>query len=338
VAKRQLTIAAFHEGTSWRLEEEALAPLRASAPEDMAVVAVRSYRELLEALPRTTHLVGVSAAAQTLRDQAPELQWVQLLSLSAESLRTLGPLLAAGVRVTSSQRARAPQAAEHALLLTLALCRRLGDAVDLQRAHTWGTSQLAPSVRDLFAACVGVVHLGPVGTAVARTMAAMGCETLAVGAEQLDDEDAASLAGVEKGPLRALDELLARSDVVVITPPLTLRAEPTLDRAAFEALKATALLVDVSRAHVVDESALFRALRRERLAGAALDAVERAPLPAHHPLWTMPNVLITPSLAGVSPSFWQRAMGLAAENLHRLSKGEPLLDELRTSAAAAAVG
>lgn len=336
MAARRLTVAAFHEETGWRLGEEALAPLRASAPEDMAIVVVRSHRELLETLPETTHLVGVSAAAQTLREHAPKLQWVQLLSASAESLTTLGPLLAAGVRVTSSQRARAPQAAEHALLLTLALCRRLSEAVDLQRAHTWATSRLAADVRDLFSSCVGVVHLGPVGATIARTMATLGCETLAVGAESLNEEDAASLAKVEKGPLRALDELLARSDVVIATPPLALRPGPTLDRAAFESMKASAFLVDVSRPHVVDESALFQALRKEKVAGAALDAVERAPLPADHPLWTMPTVLLTPSLAGVSPSFWQRAVTLAAENLRRVTQGQPLLDEVQAPAATAA--
>lgn len=332
MSSHQLVVAALHDASGWSLSDQALAPLREAALSDLTVAAATTPHALIEALPTTTHLIGVPLPIESLLEHAVSLQWAQLVSPSRESPAVVHALLDAGVRVTSGGRARASQCAEHALLLALALLRALPGAIDAQQAHVWGTSMLGPLVRDLYSSTVGVIGLGPIGVAVAQRFAAMGCETLAVGAEPCDKE----LTIVETGPLGAIEELLARSDVVVATPPCAPRTTPWLDRAAFESMKRSSLVVDISRPHLVDASALVRALRKGQIAGAAVDVAERTPPVHDDPIWTMPNILVTPGISGVSPRFWRDTIAFAADNLRRLEANEPLLDEISIDAVAAA--
>src|SRR5437773_1171986 len=91
-------------------------------------------------------------------------------------------------------------------------------------------------------------------------------------------------------------------------------------------LGATAVLVNVGRGHLVDEPALIAALESGGIAGAALDVVEREPLPEDSPLWAMPNVLLTPHVSGLAPDYWGRAMVMFEDNLRRFTEGRPLLN------------
>lgn len=332
MAKGRLTVAVFHEAAGWSLSGEALEPLRAAAPPDLAVSSVASLRELREALPETTRLVIASLPLDWTTERSPGLRWAHFVSPSGESPATIERLLEAGVRVTSGSRARAPQAAEHALMLALALLRQLPSAIAAQQSHAWATADLAKKVRDLRGSTIGVIGLGPIGAAAAQRFALLGCETLAAGAETLE----APLEGVETSGLAALDELLARSDVVIATPPLAPRAGPLLDRSAFDSFKRSAVLVDISRPGLVEEAALVRALRRGLIAGAAIDVAERAPPSPDWPLWTLSNVIATPTLSIVSPHCWSDAVELAAENLRRLEHGQALLDEISAEGAAIA--
>ena len=111
--------------------------------------------------------------------------------------------------------------------------------------------------------------------------------------------------------------MLPECDYVVLIVPYTPESHHLIDEAALRAMKPSSVLINIARGGVVDEAALITALREGWIAGAALDVFEEEPLPADHPLWTMPNVLISPHVAGFTPHYHERVMGVFSENLHR---------------------
>ena len=117
-------------------------------------------------------------------------------------------------------------------------------------------------------------------------------------------------------------QLLGEADVVALTCPLTPDTENLIDAAALAAMKPTAHLINVARGRVVDEPALIGALQEKRIAAAGLDVTREEPLPASSPLWTMPNVLITPHTAGETQRYEDAVIDILLENLDRLWRGE----------------
>jgi phosphoglycerate dehydrogenase-like enzyme len=120
--------------------------------------------------------------------------------------------------------------------------------------------------------------------------------------------------------------LLAESDFLVLTAPETAETRGRFDAGALAAMKPQATLINISRGRLVDEEALVEALRGGRLRGAGLDVFGREPLPEDHPFWTLPNVLLTPHVSGVTAHFWRRQTDLVLENLRRYLAGETLLN------------
>jgi phosphoglycerate dehydrogenase-like enzyme len=125
------------------------------------------------------------------------------------------------------------------------------------------------------------------------------------------------------GPDGLLD-LLAASDIVVLAAPLTPETESMIDEAAIAAMKHDAWLINVARGRLVEDNALIRALRDNRIGGAALDAFRDEPLPQSSPYWELPNVILTPHTAWSSARVLDRSIELFCDNLVRFSRGEEL--------------
>jgi phosphoglycerate dehydrogenase-like enzyme len=125
-----------------------------------------------------------------------------------------------------------------------------------------------------------------------------------------------------------LHPVLAESDVVVLALPLTPETRGSFDERALRAMKPGAFLVNVARGGICDEEALVRVLNDGHLSGAALDVFAQEPLPSDHPLWYMPNVLMSPHSSGHTPHYGARAMQMFEENLRRYLAGAPLLNEI----------
>jgi len=125
-----------------------------------------------------------------------------------------------------------------------------------------------------------------------------------------------------------LTEMLAKCDYVVLAVPYTSATHHLIGQAALDAMKPTAVLINVARGAVVDEAALIHALREGWIAGAALDVFEQEPLPADSPLWALDNVIISPHIAGFTPHYDDRATALFAENLRRYLAGDPMLNQV----------
>jgi phosphoglycerate dehydrogenase-like enzyme len=233
-------------------------------------------------------------------------------------------MLASPVVLTNSRGLSADTIAEHIVAVTLAMFRRLPLAVRRQAERQWAQDEVgALGNRTLRGSHVLIVGLGAIGTAAARTLAALGARVTGIRrrAAGPTPEHVATVATPDR-----LRELLPSADVVVIAAPQTRDTRGMFGADEFAAMRSDALLVNVSRGKLVDEGALASALVDGRVGGAALDVFEHEPLDRGSPLWSMPNVLITPHTSGFRRDHWDAATELFAQNLRRFERGEPLLN------------
>jgi phosphoglycerate dehydrogenase-like enzyme len=259
-------------------------------------------------------------------ERARRLRWVHVTAAG------VGPMLFPGmvdseVVLTNSRGLHAVSMAEHALAVVLSFVRKLHVARDEQHAGRWSQAKMwttGPPFGELAGATLGIVGLGSVGSALAVRAMALGLRVLAVRRHpQSDPAPAHEQWGIERMP-----ELLERSDWVVLCPPLTPETRGLIGAAELERMRPHAVLVNLGRGALVDEPALIAALARGVIAGAALDVFEHEPLPAESPLWSMPQVLVTPHISGLGPRYWERAMDLFADNLARYQEGRPLANQV----------
>lgn len=224
-----------------------------------------------------------------------------------------------GVRVCNVPDYGTDVVADHAAMLALLLVRRVRqfDAAMQQGQHpVAATFGPIPSLGSL---TVGLVGAGRIAQLTARRLRAFGCRTIA----QDPYADPARLSAEHLG-LVGWDELLSTSDVVSLHAPLTAQTHHLFDDTAFAALRPGAFLVNTARGGLVDTQALTRALSGGRLAGAALDVTEPEPLPAQHPLRSLPEVILTPHVAFYSAQSVARLQALAVEEGRRALRGEQL--------------
>ena len=169
-------------------------------------------------------------------------------------------------------------------------------------------------------ATLGVVGLGQIGSEIARRGLAFGMRVLAV-----DPVQTAAPPGMAAlWRLDRLTEMLGASDFVVIAAPHTPETVKLFRRAQFRQMKPGAYLINIGRGAIVDLGDLVAALRAGELAGAGLDVYETEPLPADHALWAMPNVILTPHVAGASPRIAERHLHVLLDNVGRFARNEPL--------------
>jgi phosphoglycerate dehydrogenase-like enzyme len=269
------------------------------------------------------------------QETAPRLRWVQLYSAGADRIVETA-LYRSPVVFTSASGVHAITMAEHVFSLTLAWFHRIPLVLEQQRRQQWPSNQERTThfmAEELWGKTLGIVGYGSVGRQVAVLARAFGMRVLAMqrGNDHHDRgfqfPGVGDLEGVLPDhyyPPEQLHAMLAKCDVVVIAVPLTPQTQGMFDAAAFEAMKSTAFLVNIARGEVCDETALVRALETNKIGGAALDVFHQEPLPAHHPLWRMRNVFITPHSAGLTPLYNARAAMVFEENLRRYLAGRPL--------------
>lgn len=324
MAERRLTVAVFNEAAQWRLPQDIVERLRDAAPAGVRVGAVGTRADLIEVLPKTTYLVGFPLTESQFAPNAASVRWVQLTGSSGESLAPLRASLRAGVRVTSAARIRAPQCAEHAIALMLALTRRIDDAVRAQTEHRWASPDLAPNVRDLESSTVGLVAIDAIGEEIAHRVKAFGCEVIALS----PSPDNPYLHVDRVLAPDQIDEFMSRSDIVVVATPFPTPGVPKLGKRELGQMARHAYLIDVSRGGAIEQADLITLLHKKAIAGAGLDVFEHEPLPEDSPLWTMPGVVLTPHISSASPRYWERAIEVVRRNLVRIESGKPLLDEI----------
>ncbi len=245
------------------------------------------------------------------------LGWFHTFSAGVDNPFFRG-LLDRGIRLTTSAGAHAVPIAQTVMLYLLALSRDLPAWLDAQARRSWEPRD----IRDLQGRLLGVVGMGPIGLEVARLGLAFRMQVIGLRRTPRGDEPC------ETWPLARLPELLPRVDCLVLALPLHDDTRGLIDAAALERIKSGAILVNIARGEIVDESALVRALESGQLAGAGLDVFEREPLPEESPLWGQPNVIITPHSSGTNPGNWERANRIFLHNLARYARGAELVNEV----------
>ncbi|MDX1382883.1 MAG: C-terminal binding protein, partial [Thermoanaerobaculia bacterium] len=268
--------------------------------------------------------VGVQPpTSRAVLERCPKLKVVSRMGVGVDSI-DLDAATELGILACNVPGSNTAEVADHAVALLLALTRRLPAAVDHTRGGEWGrdwsrTRGLMESVRRIAGHTVGIVGFGNIGRAFANRIRGFGPARI-IATDPYVSQLAADLYGVELVPL---PELLAESDFVTIHCSATEETRHLIDAGALAAMKSTALLVNTSRGPAVDGQALAAALAGGQIEAAALDVTEREPIAPDDPLLTLPNCIVTPHIAGFSPTFLQDCPIRQAENVIRVLTGEP---------------
>jgi phosphoglycerate dehydrogenase-like enzyme len=254
--------------------------------------------------------MGSSEAIEVVAEM-PALKVVQTQTAGFENLL---PHLRDGVTLCNARGVHDASTAELAVGLILASYRRLPQAVKNQERGVWPSTyqEFDDSLADR---TVLILGYGSIGEALERRLDGFECEIIRVARRARD--------GVH--PITELPGLLPRADVVVLLTPATDETRGLVDAKFLAQLKDGALLVNVARGVIVDTEALLAELTSERIR-AALDVTDPEPLPAGHPLWSAPNVLINPHRGGASTAFAPRVARLVRAQLERFATGVPLIN------------
>ena len=265
----------------------------------------------------------------------PNLKWVQHHYAGLDPTVGFAPTDRPNLIVTTLSGAATSQIAEHVLAMLLAFGRQLPTLSANQKKAEWPKDRWERFMpRELRTSTVGIVGYGSIGRQVARLLREFGATVLATKNDAMHPIDSGYTPeglGDPNGdlvhrlyPAQAIKSMLKDCDFIVVSVPLTDKTPDLVNAEVLSACKPTAYLIDISRGGIVDHIALIKALNEHRLAGAALDVFPEEPLPKKSPLWEMPNVIITPHIAGVSSHYDKRAMTLFAENLSRYIADLPL--------------
>jgi phosphoglycerate dehydrogenase-like enzyme len=277
-------------------------------------------------------LVGAEAAFGTippeLLGRAARLRWLQAPQAAPPAGYYYGELIAHPVVVTNFREIYNDHIGAHVMAFVLAFARGMHHYLPQQLRSEWRPLPGDSSVIHLPEATALIVGVGGIGAETARLASAFGMRVIGVDARR--HEPPAGVAELH-GP-EALDTLLPGADFVILTVPHTPATEGFMNRARFQRMKRGAFFINIGRGKTTRLDDLVAALRAGEIAGAGLDVFEQEPLPAGHPLWTMPGVLITPHTAGHGPYLDERRFEILLENCRRFLAGQPLRNVVDKSA------
>jgi phosphoglycerate dehydrogenase-like enzyme len=276
-------------------------------------------KDALEKIPNAEAYIGGPNGA--LMTAGVKLRWVHIFSAGIEDYRDLPGFADGRVTMTSLKIYQGPEIADHAFALLLHLTRNIGAYQQAQAEAEWTkTSKPVMPLTELRGRTMLVIGYGGIGTQVAERAKAFGMTVNAI-----DLKDIPLTVTLQKtGKPDELQTMLPEADVVVNCLPITPATENMIGPGEFAKMKQGTYFINVSRGKVVNTAALVQALQEKRLAGAGLDVVDPEPLPKDSPLWKMPNVIITPHIAGVSDARTGRQNALIIGNLTRFAHDLPL--------------
>jgi len=255
-----------------------------------------------------------------LLSEATKLRWLQAPQAAPAAGYYYPELIAHPLTVTNFREIFNDHISAHILSFVLAFARGLHVYIPQQLRREWKKPREDLGVVHLPEATALIVGVGGIGAETARLLAALGMTVLATDARR-----SAPPAGVaELHPPDALDSLLGRADFVILTVPHTPATEGFFNRARFSRMKKSAFFINIGRGMTTRLDDLVAALNAGEIAGAALDVYETEPLPADHPLWTMPNVLMTPHMAGYGPYLNDRRFQIIVDNCRAFAAGRAL--------------
>jgi phosphoglycerate dehydrogenase-like enzyme len=290
----------------------------AAALPDLSVVVAEDLQHAGRIAPGAEAALGTMPPA--LLAQAWRLRWLQAPQAAPPAGYYYPELIEHPVIVTNFREIYNDHIGAHVMAFVLAFARGLHRYLPRQLARQWQPDPLDTGVVHLPGATALVVGVGGIGAEAARLAAAFGMCVVGVDARRRE----APPGVAELHPPDALDALLPRADFVILTVPHTPETEGFMNRARFRRMKRSAFFVNIGRGMTTRLDDLTEALRAGEIAGAGLDVFEQEPLPADHPLWTLPGVLITPHTAGFGPHLDERRFEILLDNCRRFLAGQPL--------------
>lgn len=332
---RKLVVDLAAASVNWSLPDTGEAAILAAVPDEWSVHVVRAATvsdgdgatrpsdEARAAVADAEAYFGFGLAPALLA-AAPALRWVHSAAAGVTSLLTPA-LRSRQVELTNSAGVMAVPIAEHVLGGLLYLLRSLDVAVAQQREARWDKAAFVGAqarMREIGECRVLIVGAGGIGCAIAERLTLLGARCTAIRRRPELGAPRGFARAVGPG---ALDVELENADVIVLAAPLTEQTRDLLTAARLDRLPPDAIVVNVARGALLDEAALVERVRDGRLRGAVLDVFRSEPLAAASPLWQLPQIVITPHVAAVSPArFWEREIALFLDNWHRWAAGEPL--------------
>jgi phosphoglycerate dehydrogenase-like enzyme len=252
--------------------------------------------------------------------KARRLRWLQAPQIAPPAGYYYPELIEHSLTVTNFREIFNDHISTHIMAFVLAFARGLHVFIPQQLRREWKKTRENTGVVHLPEATALIVGVGGIGAETARLAAAFGMTVLATDARRTS----APPGVTELHKPEALDELLPRADFVILTVPHTPATEGFMHRARFQRMKRSAFFINIGRGMTTKLDDLVAALNAGEIAGAALDVFEQEPLPAEHPLWTMPNVLLTPHTAGWGPYLDDRRYQIMSDNCRAFLDGKPL--------------
>jgi phosphoglycerate dehydrogenase-like enzyme len=279
----------------------------------------------------TADVALASRITRAMAERAPRLRWVHSTAAAVANLLPLADFAQRGILVSNSRGIQAVPIAEHVMGGLLVLSRGFNRMLHAQQQRQWIQSELTGDAWpwSLRGRNMTIVGFGTIGQEVARRAHAFGMRV--TGIRRRTDQEMPSFVDRIVAPDR-LKDALRGCDVLVISAPFVPETDRLIQAQQIALLNPGAIIINVARGRIIDEPALLAALRSGQIGGAVLDVFEREPLDSASPLWTMPNVIISPHSAGVRPDHWDEVIDLFSENLRRFQRGESLLNLVNSEA------
>jgi D-2-hydroxyacid dehydrogenase (NADP+) len=278
--------------------------------------------ELAKRIGEADVVVSSGMWKNDLLPHAKKLKYIQSISagMNQYSEEMIGK---AGVRLCSGGGVNAVAVAEHAIALVLAVARRLPEARDNQHKKFWRGMIGDRSVREdeISGKTMLIVGMGRIGSHLAMLGKAFGLKVIGIRQDPAKGTNGADSIYA----MGDLVKLVPQADIVVLACSLTPETTGLMSAAAFAAMKPSAMFVNVARGKVADEAALIATMQGNKIYSAALDVTAEEPLAADSPLWTLPNVFITPHTGGETRVYEDNVIDILIENLERLWKGDQVL-------------
>jgi phosphoglycerate dehydrogenase-like enzyme len=253
--------------------------------------------------------------ADELVEQMANLRWMHVTRGGVSAYLTPA-VKARPIQVTGSKGIHGAVFSEFALAAILALAKKLPQCLEAQKQKRW--QRLQPV--EIEGQTIGIIGLGVAGSELARKAKAFGMRVIATKRTPIDKPDYVDELG---GP-ELLPHLLAQSDFVVLLLASVPSTFNIIGEQELRRMKKSAHLINLTGGRAIEELLLLRALKEGWIAGAVLDAFAKQPLPENSELWDLPNVIITPRIAGITSQKWPALLPVFQENLRRFLSGEPL--------------
>lgn len=274
-------------------------------------------RRKLDALLAEAEIIFGAPPPRNIIARSPKLKWIQTPLAGINNL-LLPEIINSSVIITNTKGIHNTQVSEWVLTLMLMLVKQTHELFKSQQDRRW--QPFSPGLLE--SKTVGILGLGNIGLEVARLCKSFSMKVLATKSRPGGNvPHVDTVLSPESTP-----QLLAESDFVVITLPLTPETSNMIGKNEFEIMKPSAYLINIARGGIIDEEAMIYALSNNLIAGAGLDVFATEPLPADSALWQLPNVIVTPHVAGKRDDYHVLATDLFCENLKRYLNGDKLFN------------